>query len=139
MTSGRQKLALVLVLLMSALQAFYGFYAYLNPEAFAVLRGTELFVQGDADWVQIYASRTLFIALFLAYLLYHQQFQMLMIAAFLGMVMPITDGWLAYQAQAPMLVVYKHVATVAYLLVTFFALKAVVRERHILGRSSALS
>ena len=37
--------------------------------------------------------------------------------------MPITDGFLAYEAQAPIKVVIKHGATVVYLLVIFFVLR----------------
>ena len=43
--------------------------------------------------------------------------------------MPLTDGFLAYEAQAPFKVVLKHVATVVYLLITFFVLKRVVVNR----------
>jgi hypothetical protein len=39
--------------------------------------------------------------------------------------MPITDGILAYEAQAPFKVVAKHIATIFYLLIIFFVLKKV--------------
>jgi hypothetical protein len=62
-----EKTASLLILLMVLLQAFYALYAYISPEAFSDLRGTELFVTADTDWVQIYASRTAFVALIVGY------------------------------------------------------------------------
>jgi len=122
--------ASVLVFLMAALQLVYGFYAYVSPDAFSVTRGTELFAGQDADWVRIYASRTLFIALLIGYLLYARQFRILAIASLLGVVMPATDAVLAYQASAASGVVFKHVATAVFLLATFAVLWAVVRRDH---------
>lgn len=52
-----------LVFLMAALQLAYALYAYIDPAAFSLTRGTELFDAADSDWVRIYASRTLFVAL----------------------------------------------------------------------------
>jgi hypothetical protein len=43
--------------------------------------------------------------------------------------MPITDGILAYEAQAPLKVVAKHVATILYLLIIFFVFKKVVAQK----------
>jgi hypothetical protein len=33
--------------------------------------------------------------------------------------MPITDGWLVYEAQAPFKIVAKHIGTILFLLVKF--------------------
>jgi hypothetical protein len=118
----------VLVFLMAALQLAYGLYAYVSPAAFSVIRGTELFVIQDADWVRIYASRTLFIALLIGYLLYAQQYRVLAVASLLGTIMPITDAVLAYQASATNGVVFKHVATALFLAVTFAVLYVVARR-----------
>lgn len=118
----------VLVFLMALIQGVYAVYAYVDPAVFAVLRGTELFVASDADWVQIYASRTLFVALIIGFLLYLKNYKILVWAALFGTVMPITDAYLAYEAHAPDKVVYKHLATFVYLLVTFAVLKLVVRN-----------
>ena len=41
--------------------------------------------------------------------------------------MPATDAFLAYQAGAGSIVLYKHTATVIYLLLTVFILKLVVK------------
>ncbi len=119
----------VLVLLMILLQGFYGAFAYIDPSAFASVRGTELFSPMDADWVNIYGSRTIFITLIFGYLLYTRNYSILMWGALFGIVMPVTDGILAYQAEAPFKVVFKHIATVAYLVVIFVVLKKVVAKK----------
>lgn len=92
------------------------------------MRGTELFAAGDSDWIRIYASRTLFIALIIGYLLYRKQFQILAVASLLGTVMPVADAWLAYQASAGDKVILKHVATALFLIITFAILRSVVRR-----------
>ena len=120
--------ASVMVALMAILQATYGVYAYLDPSAFSELRGTELFSVGDSDWVAIYASRTLFVAFIIGFLLIRKEFKLLMWSALFGTVMPITDAWLAYQAGAEGAVVYKHVATIIYLLITSFLLRFLPAE-----------
>jgi hypothetical protein len=122
------KAGYVLVFLMAALQLAYALYAFANPAAFSLTRGTELFAAGDSDWVRIYASRTLFIALIIGYLLYRKQFKILSTASLLGTVMPITDAWLAYQASAGANVLLKHVVTALFLFVTFIILRSVVRR-----------
>lgn len=119
----------ILVLLMALLQGGYAIFAYLDPAAFSVFRGTELFVFGDSDWVKIYASRTLFVALIIGYLLYIRNYKVLAWASLFGAAMPVTDALLAYQAQAPDKVVFKHIATVIYLLVTFIVLQVIVRKQ----------
>jgi len=119
----------ILVLLMTLLQVFYGLFSYIEPSSFSNIRGTELFSQMDADWVRIYGSRTIFITLILGFLLYAKHYSILMWCALFGIVMPITDGILAYQAEAPFKVVFKHIATIAYLLITFFVLKKVVIQK----------
>ena len=114
----REKVGLTLVVLMVILQAFYAIYAYVDPTAFSVLRGTDLFNPSDSDWVQIYASRTLFIALIVGLLLYLQMYKVIALVALFGTIMPVTDGWLAYSANAPIKVIVKHIITVLYLLLT---------------------
>lgn len=120
--------ASVLVFLMAALQLVYGLYAYVSPAAFSVTRGTELFAGQDADWVRIYASRTLSIALLIGYLLYARQFRALAVASLVGIVMPITDALLAYQASAAGGVVLKHVATAMFLVATFIVLRVILKR-----------
>ncbi len=124
-----ERVGFVLVLLMAVLQGFYAVYAYLDPSAFSGVRGTDL-IAGDEPWVQIYASRTLFIALVIGYLLYIKHYKMLMIAALFGVVMPLTDGVLAYTAGAASAVVVKHGLTAIYLVVTFFVLRTIVARQN---------
>jgi hypothetical protein len=123
-----KRLAVALVCLMALLQAVYAIYAYLDPPAFALLRGTDLFLSGDADWVKIYASRTMFVALIIGFLLIIEQYSILVWASLFGTIMPATDAFLAYQAGAESVVFYKHVATIMYLLITCFVLKIVVKN-----------
>ena len=119
----------VLIVLMVLLQGLYAIYAYLDPASFAILRGTDLVVAGDTDWVKIYASRTLFVSLIIGYLLYIKNYKTLMWASLFGAVMPITDAFLAFEANAENKVVYKHLATLIYLLLIFFVLSLVVKNR----------
>lgn len=120
----------VLVFLMAVLQGVYAIYAFFDPVAFSELRGTELFSASDSDWIVIYASRTLFVALVVGFLLFKKQYKLLVWISLFGTVMPITDAWLAYQAGAPSVVVYKHVATVIYLIVTLVVLKLMLRSEN---------
>ncbi|WP_286265973.1 DUF4267 domain-containing protein [Thalassotalea atypica] len=120
-----EKVAFVLVLLMVLLQGFYGTFAFIDPVFFSTVRGTELFSATDSDWVKIYGSRTLFITLIFAYLLYTRNYIVLMWGALFGIIMPIADGLLAYESQAPIKVVAKHIATVVYLLIVFFVLRKI--------------
>ncbi len=124
MNTKHQKIGLALVVIMALIQAFYAVFAYLDPTAFAAVRGTDLFSSLDGDWVKIYGSRTLFIALLLGYLVYARQYAVLMYSALFGLVMPITDAYLAYEAQAAMKVILKHIATAGFLLVTAYILRA---------------
>lgn len=123
------KAGILLVIIMALIQGFYAIFSYIDPATFAVVRGTELFSPMDSDWVKIYGSRTLFITLVLGYLLYVRNYSVLMWCALFGTVMPITDGFLAYDAQAPFKVVFKHIATIVFLLVTFFVLKVAVSKK----------
>ena len=129
-SSKLEKVAFLLVLLMALLQGFYAVYAFIDPSGFATLRGTELIANGDLDWVRIYASRTLFVSLIIGFLLCKKNYKILMWAALFGVVMPLTDGLLAYTAQAATAVVLKHAATVIYLLLTTLVLKLIVARNN---------
>ena len=124
-----EKIGFVLVLFIVLLQGFYGTFAFIDPANFSTVRGTELFSDMDADWVKIYGSRTIFITLIFGYLLYTRNHIVLMWGALFAVVMPITDGLLAYEAQAPFKVVAKHIATILYLLIIFFVLKKVSAKK----------
>jgi hypothetical protein len=123
-----EKATCVLVFMMAALQGAYAIYAYIDPVAFSIVRGTELASLGDSDWVRIYASRTLFVSLIIGVLLYLKNYKILVFAALFGTVMPITDAYLAYEAQAENNIVYKHIATAVYLLITSYLLELVVKN-----------
>ena len=124
-----QKIAgTILVALMAILQGFYAIYAFIDPASFALTRGTELVALGDMDWIWIYASRTLFVSLIIGYLLYLKNYDILKWAAIIGLVMPVTDGFLAYEAQAATQLIIKHAATAVYLLVTFWVLQSLTRR-----------
>jgi hypothetical protein len=117
-----------LVLAMTSLQLFYAARALANPGAFAVYRGDPLAAAGDVGWVYIYATRTLFIALFLGVLLLRRDFVALKWAALLGLVMPAGDAFLALSSGAPNAIVARHGATAVYLVVTFLALHSWTRR-----------
>jgi hypothetical protein len=123
-----EKVGFVLVVLIVFLQGFYGTFALIDPAKFAAVRGTELFSGMDADWVKIYGSRTIFITLIFGYLLYTRNYIVLMWGSLFAVVMPITDGLLAYEAQASFKVIAKHVATILYLLIIAFVLKKLVTK-----------
>ena len=118
----------VLVVLMAALQLAYALYSYADPSGFSLTRGTALFDARDSDWVRIYASRTLFIAAIVGYLLYARQMKALAVASLIGLVMPVTDAVLARQAGAANAVVFKHIATALFLVATGVVLWAADRR-----------
>lgn len=123
-----KKMGFVLVLLMAVLQGFYGMFAFVDPVTFADVRGTALASNNDIDWIKIYASRTLFVALVVGFLLYLGHYRLLVAVAIFGTVMPITDGWLAFQAGATSDVVIKHVLTFVYLVATAVILHLAVHK-----------
>jgi hypothetical protein len=124
-----EKVGFVLVSLIVLLQGFYGTFASIDPTAFSTVRGTELFSDKDADWVQIYGSRTIFITIIFGYLLHTRNHVVLMWGALFAVVMPITDGLLAYEAQAPLEVFAKHIATILYLLLIFCIFRKVIAQK----------
>jgi hypothetical protein len=111
-----------LVLVMAMLQTFYAIWAFTSPAEFAAYRGTPLVAGGEAEWVRIYASRTLFVALVLGILLVRREVTILTWVALIGIVMPASDAVLAYQSGASAPIVWRHVATIIYLGVAFVAL-----------------
>lgn len=123
------KVGIGLVIIMAVLQGFYAIFSYIDPAAFSSLRGTALYSPLDSDWVKIYGSRTLFISLVLGYLLYARNYSALMWCALFGTVMPVTDWFLAYEAQAPFTVLFKHIATIVFLFATFLVLKIAISKK----------
>lgn len=124
-----EALAVAIVAGMALLQLYFALGAYLDPVGFSVARGTPLHDGGDGDWVQIYASRTLFIVLVLGVLLLRREYSLLAWAALLGTVMPVTDAVLAALDQADWPYLARHLATLAYLGVSFFVLRHAAKGR----------
>ena len=122
-TGWAEALAIALVAAMALLQLYFACYAYLDPSAFSAARGAPLLDSGDGDWVQIYASRTLFIVLILGVLLVRRDYSLLAWAALLGTVMPVTDTILAALDQAAFSYQLRHWATLAYLVAAFLVLR----------------
>lgn len=114
---------------MAALQAFNVVRVVLDPEGFAAYMGAPLAAVGDAPWVLIYGLRTAFIALLVTVLLVRLDLNALKWTAFAGLVMPLGDAWIAYQAGAETATTARHVAIAAYLLLTTIALFAATRGR----------
>ena len=115
--------------LMTLVQAAYAFQAYWDPGAFAEYRGTPLSASADAVWVQTYSSRTLFVSLIIGLLLLRRDHVTLKWVALAGVVMPASDALLAHQSGAANAIVFRHVATVFYLLITFAFLLRWSRKR----------
>lgn len=115
-------------------QGFYAIFAYLDPIAFADVRDTTLAVAFDIDWVQIYASRTLFIALVIGSLLYFENYKLLLITALMGIVMPLTDAHPAYTADAAIGIIAKHIATIIYLCITSLVLAKILKQNKNMGQ-----
>jgi hypothetical protein len=111
-----------LVLAMAILQMYYSFSAFTSPVEFANYRGSQLMSIGDAAWVRIYASRTLFVGLLLGLLLLRREVTLLRWISLLGIVMPLCDAILAYQSGTHNSIVWRHLATIIYLLATFAVL-----------------
>jgi hypothetical protein len=111
-----------LVLAMTLLQLFYSCFAFASPVEFASYRGSNLMAGSDAEWVRIYASRTLFVALVLGLLLLLREVTLLRWFSLLGIVMPLSDAVLAYQSAASYSIISRHLATIVYLLATFAVL-----------------
>lgn len=100
---------------IALLQGFYALWAFLDPHAVAVYRGGAFAGPEEAMWVQAYASRTLFIALVVALLLWRGEIALLKWVALLGVIMPVSDAWSAIQSDASASDIIRHVATAIYL------------------------
>lgn len=107
---------------IAVLQSFYAGWAFLDPAALAAYRGMPLGEPVDVHWVHAYGSRTLFIAAVVGLLVVRKDLASLRWVALLGLVMPLSDAWDACRAGLPPAVVYRHLATGIYLLITFAVL-----------------
>lgn len=125
-----EKIGFYLILIMGIIQLVYAGIAFFDQELFARIRGTHLFNTKDADWVVIYASRTLFIAMLIGLLLIKKHYSLLKWLALLGLVMPITDLVLAYNSKQGFSVICKHVTTSVYLIITYFVLNKLSKSKN---------
>lgn len=117
-----------MAVVMGLLQALYAVQAFVDPSAFAIYRGTPLAAGGDAAWVHAYASRTLFVALCVGYLLVRRDLVTLKWIALFGLVMPVSDAVIAQNSGASISIVARHVGTVIYMIITFMALGSWTRQ-----------
>jgi hypothetical protein len=117
-----------MAVVMGLLQAFYAVQALVDPSAFAIYRGTPLAAGADAAWVHTYASRTLFVALSIGYLLVRRDLATLRWIALIGLVMPVSDAVIAQNSGASISIIARHAGTVIYMIVTFMALGSWTRR-----------
>jgi hypothetical protein len=88
-----------------------------DPAGFAAYLGLPL-APADAGWTSIYALRTGFIAGLVLVLMLRGDFAGLTWVAAIGVLLPLGDAALTYQAGAGQATVARHLAIAAYLLVT---------------------
>jgi hypothetical protein len=94
----------------------------------ASYRGGSIEGHAEALWVHTYGSRTLFIALVVLVLLRRGDLATLKWVALLGLVMPFSDAWSAFQSAASQAEIVRHVVTAIYLLITFAMLTRATRK-----------
>lgn len=119
---------------IALLQGVYAVWAFLDPSAVAAYRGGSIQGAGETLWLHTYASRTLFIALLVALLLWRRDVAALQWVALIGLIMPASDAWSAVQLKAAGAEadVIRHIATAIYLLITF----AILARASNMGRRS---
>lgn len=112
-----------MVAAMALLQCLYSAWAFVDPAGLAAYRGTPV-SPDQVAWVYAYASRTLFVAAVVTLLLIRKDLASLKWVALLGLVMPVIDAIDAVRAGLPCAVVFRHVGTAVYLLITIAVLTA---------------
>jgi hypothetical protein len=117
-----RSLGLWLAIVMALIQALYSVWAFIDPAALAAYRGAPLDDHTDTAWVHAYGSRTLFIASVVALLVVKGDFINLRWAALFALVMVVSDALTALRADLPPSVLYRHIGTGMYLLITFAVL-----------------
>jgi hypothetical protein len=88
----------------------------LDPVGFATYLGFPLATPADAALVQVYGLRAAFIGLFALALIALREFTVLKWFALLAVLMPLGDLLLTIRAGAPVSVVSRHAAYVAYIM-----------------------
>ncbi len=112
---------------LALLQAVNVARAIADPVGFAAYMGAPLANADATAWVYVYALRTGFVALLVAFFLVRRDVTALKWTAIAALVMPLGDAWLAHQSDAPISTVARHLAIEAYLVVTAIALAFAAR------------
>jgi hypothetical protein len=126
--AARRSVGFWMAAVMALLQAIYALQAFADPVAFAAYRATPIASLDGVRWVHTYGSRTLFVALVVALLLAREELGTLRWVALVGVIMPISDALIAFQANAPGAVLLRHIGTAIYLLITFVVLTRWLRR-----------
>lgn len=114
----KYRLAIVLALIIAALQGLNAFRAFSDPAGFADYLGLPLADPRDARLIELYGLRAAFIALLVAALLAFRQWTALFWMATAAIIMPVGDALLTSAAGAPLPTVIRHGAIAVYLAVT---------------------
>jgi Domain of unknown function (DUF4267) len=96
--------------------------AWFDPQGFAAYFGLPGVADASPAFVQVYASRALFLALVTAALLVFRQYRALALFAAVAVVMPLADAAQVYLAGDPAGKLWRHVLIAAYLIATAYFL-----------------
>ncbi|MEI8145244.1 MAG: DUF4267 domain-containing protein [Alphaproteobacteria bacterium] len=122
-TAFHRSLAFWLAAVIGAFQAVNAVRAFADPSGFAAFYGTPIIDPRDIAFIYVYALRTSFIAILVAFFLIRQQVEALKWMALAALVMPIGDALLVTLAHGSPLTIARHVATAIYLGVTFLVFR----------------
>lgn len=125
--SGWRSVGLWMSGLIAAMMLFNAWQASVDPVAFAARFGLAGAADANSGFVQVYASRALFLALATAVLLATRQWRGLMWFAIVAMVMPIADALQVASAGGPSAIVGRHIAITVYLAITAYLLHRLTR------------
>lgn len=102
--------------------------ALVNPVDFAANFGTPLTTGSDTAFVIVYATRTLFVALFGLVLIARAQWKTLPLFALVAVIMPVGDALLVASQGGAAAILARHIATAVVVLVTWLLLRRWVRR-----------
>ena len=115
--------------LIAVMMAYNAWQAFAAPTAFAARFGLTGAADADAGFVQVYASRALFLALVTAVLLAWRQFRALGLFAAVAVVMPVADAVQVSAAGGASSIVIRHIVIAAYLVMTALLLLRLAKQR----------
>lgn len=121
--------AIWLTLIIIAMMAFNAWQAWTNPASFAQRFGVEGAADADHQFILVYASRALFLAVIAAILLAWREFAALGLFALAAVIMPVADAFQVSAASAPTTIIARHVAIAAYLLLTSWSLRHLAKSQ----------